>query len=127
MTVHPPIPNGAQPIAQARQRGLKPAGYVIVSYVGHTPWDAHHVYCESGEKYQWDWSKELPLTIVMAPGIDAGDAIRGCFWPTNSKQLLTLIDIERKQVSFVIELIPKPKLWHRKEVFDYFPETATCN
>lgn len=122
-----PIPTGAHAIAKARQQGLKPAGEVIVSYVGHTPWDAHHVFCESGIKYQWEWSKELPLVIVMAQGIDASDAIRGCFWPTNPRELLTLIDIEREQVSYVIDLIPKPKLWHRKDVSDYFPEAVTCN
>lgn len=122
-----PLPRGAARIAEARARHQKPAGAVIVSFVGDTPWDAYHVHCEPGKRYRWDWSELLRLVIVVAPGIDASDAIRGCFWPENPSDFLTLIDIQRQQVSCVIRLLPKPVLWHRKDVSDFFPETATCN
>lgn len=117
-----PLPPGAHPIAQARQQGLKPDGDVIVSFVGLTPWLAPHVFPKTGIQYDWDWSEELPLVIVMKPGIDASDAIRGCYWPANPRQLLTLIDIESRHVSYVVEMLPKPKLWHLKDVSEYFPE-----
>jgi hypothetical protein len=116
-----PLPDGALPIEQARERGQKPAGSVIVSYVGPTPWDAPHVFCESGLRYRWAWSEELPLVIVTAPGIDAGDAIRGCYWPTNPREFTTLIDIERRHVAFIVRLLPKPVLWHLTDVSEYFP------
>jgi len=124
---HLPLPSCAHQIEQARKQRLRPAGNVIVSFVGLTPWDGYHVHCESGKRYRWAWSEDLPLVIVMKPGIDAGDAIRGCFWPANAHTLLTLIDIERQRVSFVTALLPKPVLWHRKNVTDYFPSEQTWN
>lgn len=117
-----PIPAGADVIEQARQRGLKPADAVIVSYVGETPWDAHHVFCESGRRYRWGWSEELELVIVVAPGIDAMDAFRGCYWPTNAKCFTTVIDIVRKRVAYIVRMLPAPVLWHRVDVTEYFPE-----
>lgn len=119
-----PLPSGAAVIERARQRGLKPADAVIVSYVGITPWDAYHVFCESGRRYRWGWSEDLELAIVVAPGIDAMDAFRGCFWPANAKCFTTVIDIERKQVASIVRMLPEPVLWHRADVSDYFPEEA---
>lgn len=119
-----PLPRGAELIERARARGLKPAGAVIVSYVGDTPWDADHVYCESGKRYRWAWSENLELVIVVEPGVDALDAFRGCFWPANPAHLTTVIDIQKKQVAFITEMLPKPVLWRRSDVSDYFPEEA---
>lgn len=126
MNANLPLPQGALPIAQARQRGLKPAGGILVSFVGPTPWDAHHVFAESGQSYDWDWSVGLEIHVVLKPGIDAIDAINHLYDPFNTT-LLGLIDIERKRVSYVSSLVPKPVLWHRKYVGDFFPETITCN
>lgn len=117
----PSLPCGAEVIEQARARGLRPADAVIVSYVGGTPWDAHHVFCESGHRYRWGWSEDLELAIVVAPGIDAMDAFRGCYWPANAKSFTTVIDIERKQVASIVRMLPTPVLWHRADVSDYFP------
>ncbi len=122
-----PIPPGAHQIAQARQRGLRPACDVIVSFVGQTPWDGVHVFPKPGISYDWEWSEHLPITIVLAPGIDAWSAIAGCFWPTDPDRFLRLIDIERKSVAHVISLIPKPVLWHCRDVKDYFTEEELCN
>lgn len=117
-----PLPRGAAPIEHARTRGLRPADAVIVSYVGPTPWDAHHVFCDSGQRYRWGWSEGLELAIVVAPGIDAMDAICGCFWPTNPHRLTTIIDIKQQLVSYVIDLKPVPSLWPIRDVSAYFPE-----
>jgi hypothetical protein len=117
-----PVPAGAAVIERARAQGLRPADAVIVSYAGDTPWDAHHVFCESGRRYRWGWSEDLELVIVVAPGIDATDAFRGCFWPANAGCFTTVIDIERKQVASIVRMLPKPVLWHRADVSDYFPE-----
>lgn len=119
-----PLPAGAGAIEQARARGLRPADAVIVSYVGVTPWDAHHVFCESGRRYRWGWSQDLELAIVVVPGIDAMDAFRGCFWPTNARCFTTVIDIERKQVASIVRMLPKPVLWHLADVSDYFPDES---
>lgn len=116
-----PLPPGAWPIANVRAQGYRPAKPVIVTFVGETPWDGEHVHCESGKSYDWAWSEDLPLMIVMAPGIDISDALRGCFWPT-TMSLLTLVDIENERVSHVLDLIPKPKLWHLADVSEYFPK-----
>lgn len=117
-----PLPRGAEQIERARQQGLRPAGPIVVSYVGWTPWATHHVFCESGKRYRWGWSEELELVVVVAPGIDAMDAIRGCFWPTNPRHLTTIIDIEQQMVSYILDLLPSPKLWHLRDVSAYFPK-----
>jgi hypothetical protein len=117
-----PVPAGAEVIERARRAGKRPDGAVIVSYVGPTPWDAHHVHCESGKRYRWGWSEELQLAIVVEPGVDAMDAIRGCFWPTNPHHLTTIIDIKQRMVSYVLDLLPSPKLWPLRDVSGYFPE-----
>lgn len=126
-----PFPRGAGEIARARKSGFRPAQPVIVTYVGDTEWDGVHVHCESGQRYDWAWSEELPLVIAMRPGVDAMDAIRGCFWPCNAHQFLTLIDVDRKLVSYVVGLLPKPKLWPEPDVTRYWPtyktEVQTCN
>lgn len=123
-----PLPDGALPIAQARQRGLKPAGNVIVSYVGPTHWDAHHVFCESGVRYEWAWSEGLPLTIVVKPDINAMDAIKGCFWSLYflSVGYPRIIDIEQRLVSHAVQLVPEPVLWHLKDTSEYFPEDSSA-
>lgn len=119
---HYPVPAGAEVIDRARQAGKRPDGAVIVSYVGPTPWDAYHVHCESGRLYRWGWSEDLELAIVVEPGIDAMDAIRGCFWPANPRTLTTIIDIKQRLVSYIVRLLPEPQLWHLRDVSAYFPE-----
>lgn len=89
-----------------------------------TPWQGHHVHCESGKRYDWDWSEDLELVIVVSPEVDAWNAICGCFWPTNARCFTTLIDIESKLVSYIVALLPEPKLWHLRDVTEYFPEAA---
>jgi hypothetical protein len=126
MSANLPLPQGAWPIAKARQQGLKPADGILVSFVGPTPWDAHHVFAESGKSYDWSWAVGLEIHIVLEPGVDAQDAINHLYDPFNTT-LLGLIDIERKQVSYVCCLLPKPVLWHRKNAGDFFTETITCN
>lgn len=116
-----PMPDGAWAIANVRKQGYKPANPVIVSYVGESPWIGEHVHCLSGQCYEWSWSIDLPITIVMVPGVDITDALRGCFWPM-APAYLTLIDVENMRVSFVLDLLPKPKLWHLADVSEYFPQ-----
>lgn len=122
-----PLPDGAWPIAKARQQGLRPDGAIIVSFVGPTPWEGVHVFCEGGQQYDWNWSENLWLTIVTEPGIDVTDAINGCFWPENTKEMLTLIDIERQQVFDIPRVLPRPVLWPR-DSSAHFPaeEFAKC-
>lgn len=119
-----PLPTGAAPIEQARLSGRKPVAPVIVSYVGDTPWDAHHVFCRSGVRYRWGWSENLELAIVVKPGVDAMDAIRGCYWPADSQHLTAVIDIHGRKVSYIVQMLPKPRLWHLLDVSEYFPEES---
>lgn len=122
-----PLPVGAEPVEQARLCGRRPEGPVIVSYVGDTPWDAHHVHCESGKRYRWGWSENLELAIVVRPGVDAMDAFRGCYWPADSQHLTTVIDIEGRKVSHIVQMLPRPRLWHLLDVSGYFPEESYAN
>lgn len=120
-----PMPDEAWRIASVRKQGYRPAGSVIVSYVGETDWQGQHVHCISGKHYDWAWSRDLSIVIAMVPGCDISDALRGCFWPL-APEFLTLIDVENQRVSHVIDLLPKPRLWHLADVSAYFPETAPC-
>jgi len=116
-----PMPRNAAPILEARLGGLKPAGTVIVSFVGDTPWDGPTVYCDSGQKYDWAWAEKLEFCVVVNPETDATDALENLFKHQSSASYLCLIDIQLQQVSYLLSLQPQ-KLWHRKVVSDFFPE-----
>ncbi len=116
-------PPGAASVIESRERMDFREGPVIVSYVGTTPWDAPHVHCTSGQDYDWEWAWGLELCVVLKPGVNARDAILNCFQRCTLDRFLTLIDIERKLVSYVVCLMPE-RVWHLRDVSAYFPEPA---
>ena len=72
------LPVGAASIeATRRQRGLVPAGPVIISMVGRLPWwpDTAVVVADPNQSYRWDWLRGLEAHVWVRSGISAGPAL----------------------------------------------------
>lgn len=103
------LPRNAAGILIARQqRGLRPEGVIVVSFVGQTDFDCTHVLAYQGEEYDWRFLYDLPVMVVTKPGIDCLPAVRAIF---DEAQLYpTLVDIERQRAASVIGNKPL-RLW----------------
>lgn len=64
------MPNGAQSILAARQRGMKPAEMLIVSMIGPVNESNHTVYANPIMEYDWRWLVGLKVCLYVKPGID---------------------------------------------------------
>lgn len=106
------LPRNASSIVRGRERGVRPADPVVISFVGDTGWENPHVYADSGEVYDWSFLIGLRVLIVVKPGIECQQTIRdifaacsvyrdrlGMFYPT-------LIDIESQTVASIFEVHP---------------------
>ncbi|MBT2333603.1 hypothetical protein J7E49_06760 [Variovorax paradoxus] len=62
-----PYPRNAAPIVEARMKGMKPAGPLIVVMTDRyqrLPDDAH-VFVDAGQAYRWDWARGLDNAVVV--------------------------------------------------------------
>jgi len=88
---------------------------LIVSFVGQTKYANAHIFADSGVRYDWGFIADKVHAIIMVkPGIDASDAIRGIF--DNSDPMLaypTLVDVQAQHVACVIDGHPI-RLWQTK-------------
>lgn len=66
----------AQPILDARLRGLKPAELVLVSMVGHIDSENHVVRAIPGTAYDWRWVRGLELVMVVGERCDWADTLK---------------------------------------------------
>lgn len=105
------LPRNAQAIIDARAQGLKPAESVVVSFVGDTDFPGPHVYAEPATRYDWRFVTGLHVAIIVRPGIAAAHAMRSIF--EVAMLYPTLIDIDRKQLAYIVEASPL-KLWPRQ-------------
>jgi hypothetical protein len=64
------VPNGAQPIIDARKRGFRPAEMLIVSLIGKVDELNHTIYANPKGEYDWRWIVGLDACIYVKPGID---------------------------------------------------------
>jgi hypothetical protein len=69
----------AQPIADARASGFRPAEMIIVSLVGRLDELNHTVHASTQKSYDWQWAKGLDVCIFAASGVD---------WVTTAKAIL---------------------------------------
>lgn len=60
------IAANAESIIVARQKGLKPAGLILVSLVGRITERNHTVYAKSGVEYDWRWVRGLQICIYAS-------------------------------------------------------------
>lgn len=122
------LPRNAWPIAKARAEGLRPAGMVVVSLVGDTPWPETTVYADPGKRYDWGFLTGLPTAIVVRPGMDAMPTIRAVFEASLpfGAGYPWLVDVERQQLSSVVEVAPL-KLWPTSRGGHYWRGWFACN
>lgn len=105
------LPRNAAPIVNARLAGKAPARGVVVSYVGETPIDAPHVYCDSGKRYDWGFLTGLQTFICARPGVNCVDAIQQLFARANvMRGYPVLIDIQNEHMAYIVAAAPL-RLW----------------
>lgn len=63
------LPNGAQPILDARKRGFKPAEMLIVSLIGRVDELNHTIYANPATEYDWRWMVGLDACIFVRHGV----------------------------------------------------------
>ncbi|WP_208507928.1 hypothetical protein [Variovorax paradoxus] len=104
-------PRNAAPIVEARAKGMRPAGLLIVVMTDRyerLPNDAH-VFVDAGVRYCWDWARGLPNVVVVMDArtklgtllgdlmgarigqVDVVDVERGKGWLVNSAQPLSTV------------------------------------
>jgi hypothetical protein len=59
------LPQNAQPILQARLKGMKPADMVIVSMIGPVATENPVVFAKAGVSYDWRWARGLDLCLYL--------------------------------------------------------------
>jgi hypothetical protein len=64
------IATGAQPILDARLKGMKPSGMILVSLVGEVPTPNHVVHAKAGTDYDWRWVHGLDVALVVDDSVD---------------------------------------------------------
>jgi len=109
------LPNGAQPIIDARKRGLKPSELIIVSMIGPTGENNQTVYVNPNAAYDWRWAVGLQLCVF----VNAQTRIRPrryCWrWGVSTPTFLALwnVDLFRGAQVWalpVVDDIEKPKV-----------------
>jgi hypothetical protein len=70
------IAPNAQPIIDARMRGLKPEDLVLVSLVGHVHADNHIVLAIPATPYDWRWVHGLDLCVYVGERGDWVDTVK---------------------------------------------------
>lgn len=60
-----PLPKNAEQIVQARMKGLRPAGLVIVSLRGRVLTQQPLVLAEPGVAYDWRWVRGLDMCVYV--------------------------------------------------------------
>jgi hypothetical protein len=60
-----PLPKKAEAIVQARMKGLRPAGLVIVSLCGRVLTQQPLVLAEPGVAYEWRWVRGLDVCVYV--------------------------------------------------------------
>lgn len=109
-------PNGAYPIVQARAKGMRPSGPLLVSLCNAPHFDNATVYARPDQAYRWDWVRGLPSVVVL---IDKQTRMGSILDDINRCEpgQLDVVDVERKLGWMVIYTSPKllatkwPKQW----------------
>lgn len=66
----------AQPILDARLKGMKPADMVIVSLVGPVILDNPTVFADPAKAYDWRWVRGLDVCMYMTSDQDWTDTLK---------------------------------------------------
>ncbi|MGE5652513.1 MAG: hypothetical protein ACM34A_20155 [Bacillota bacterium] len=99
------IPFNALPIVDARRRGLKPAGLILISLIGRVNEQNHTVYANAQKQYDWQWVRGLHVCIYTSP--DAGWRPIARLIAAERPSFLGLWDADNRQGANVY-LLPHP-------------------
>lgn len=103
---HLPYARGAFTIAQARAKGMRPAGPVIVALNEEPDCDNAIVYANPDEAYRWDWVKGLNVVVLMGKETRLGSILSDI--EAREPTQLDVIDTDRG-IGWMV-LFTKPKL-----------------
>jgi len=113
------LPRNAASIVELRLAGKIAAGdCIVVSFVGSTPIDAPHVFCDPGKRYDWRFARDLHATIVTQRGIDISHVNGDLAEMTMAYP--SMVDFERQVVASIVPRsgVPGFKLWPRRRGSD---------
>lgn len=71
-----PLALNAQPILDARLKGFKPDGLILVSLVGHVSAANHVVRAIPATPYDWRWVHGLELCVYVGERLDWVDTVK---------------------------------------------------
>ena len=124
-----PYPRNAGPIVAAREKGMKPAGpvMVILSDKYQRLSDDAHVFADTTRRYRWDWVKGL-LSVVIV--IDASSKLGNLPHEIqiNGPLELDIVDCERRKAWKVCLTYPQLRTarWLKHEVETWLGEEMVC-
>lgn len=103
---------------KAADQARNDASPLVVSFAGDVPWSNPTVYCDSGQRYDWDFMKGLHCIVVVKPGVDTKDALpaileRGY---TDDFGYPVLVDLQQQEVACIVHAQPAPnvQLWQTR-------------
>lgn len=99
------IASNAQPILDARRKGLKPAEMILVSLIGRVNEQNHTVYADPKKEYDWKWARGLRICIYTSPDVNWRAVARSI--ASERPSFLGLWDADRRQGANVY-LLPHP-------------------
>lgn len=121
-----PYPRNAAPIVEARAKGMRPAGLLIVVMTDRytrLPNDAH-VFIDAEQRYRWDWVRGLPNVVVV---VDAETKLGSVLSDLESAAVeqIDVVDVERRLGWLVCFAEPlRTVRWPRSQVEDWIGDGA---
>lgn len=107
-------PRNARAIAAAIRAGELTRGDILVaSFIGSTPIEGPHVFCDSGFRYDWRFARSLRVVVVVNEATDARRTFDDLLHETLPYP--TLVDFDRQVVGSIISGGNQPKLWPRRK------------
>lgn len=104
------LPAGAWPIVRQLQAGAEPSSEpLLVSFVGSTSalgLDGETVHCLPGVAYEWVFAWRRQALVLVRPGMDVTQAIRGLFYWCNPI-CPTIVDVVARKAAAIVQLEPK--------------------
>ena len=91
---------------------------LFVSFIGDTGWPNPTVYCDSGNRYDWGFTRASHVVVVAKPGADTLDALQAILACSEViyRGYPVLLDVDQQEASCVIHGTHGPQLWQvRKE------------
>jgi hypothetical protein len=91
--------------------GVERGSTLVVSFIGSTDFRNPTVFADSGAQYDWGFTRDLHVSILVKPGVDCTHALREIY---QASSLLhgypQLVDVEQQHLACIVGADPL-KLW----------------